>query len=419
MKFLAYLFKIIKTIYVFLLYIIHAVYEFFQIHKTKVNPYKLRMARHKLRWSSQTKPSLGSVSRVKIRKRSGSVKIPLFSALLHKMLHGSRGFYILCAGVLLIVSIIVYVIFFSALFRVNTITITSTSEQNKEIVNQYIDKNTKNNKLPQNTLFFSLRDIKNEILQQHPTIADIHITKSLPNSVDIRVIQRTRAGIWCADFTQDPVLPVDVIPDPLQEDEEETRENTNNAQEEQREETTNEQQPIQVQPIPPQASNTPPKPMQCFYYGHDGVIFQKAPQTSRGFLIHEVRDRRYKDASATIAQSSQTNEQKQTEQLLENTVVYLGDQVLTKQDMEQIDLLYVALTMGVESPTYLTIVDEYEIRAGFPKGWEVYVSRQDPFVRQVENLAVVLEKHIKNNERFLEYIDVRYGNKIFYKYIAL
>ena len=331
-------------------------------------------------------------------------------ALLSMLTHRSPRFYkisVAGAGVGLVV---VCVVFFSGLFSVNQITVVGVSESNKQIVQGYIDSANKNKKLSQNTLFFSLDNIKRNALQQHPTIANIQVAKSLPNSIKVNITDRTRAGIWCADTTPEPTFMPATTTEQSTETEEaeqdpETQADAESADQEQASEST-----------PPLASivEPEPEPLECFYYGNDGVIFQESPNTSQGFLIREVRDKRYKSVHSGVQPTTQEIEQNKNKQ-----TAYLGNQVLTEQDIAQLDLLYAALTMGVEFPTYITFVDEYEMRVGFQQGWEVYFSRQDPLVKQVENLAAVLNQHIKNNKRFLDYVDVRYGNKIFYKYIAL
>lgn len=130
---------------------------------------------------------------------------------------------------------------------------------------------------------------------------------------------------------------------------------------------------------------------QCFFYGRDGVIFEDAPSATRGFLLRFVRDARENEFE-------------------------LGDAVLTEQEMQEIDLLYKALGAISEQPTYITIEDVQEIRAGFFGGWEVYFSRKDPLVAQVENVNHVLESEIKRRKNELIYIDARFGNRLFYRY---
>lgn len=408
MRFLRIALQIIQAIYLFLLYVIRVVYSFFQIYKSKVKPYNFKIQRHRLK-TARARPYLRNTRSVRIRRKSRIPGAFIFKAVLNGLTHRSARFYKISAGGFGVGLIVVCVVFFSGLFSVNQISVVGISENNKQLVQGYIDSAKKNKELSQNTLFFSLTDIKRKVLQQHPTVADIQVTKSLPNSVEVQIIDRIRAGIWCADTTPEPqFVPVVATEQSTQTDEEQDAETQAQEVETEAEQAS--------EPVPPVASIIEPdlEPLQCFYYGSDGVIFQESPNTSQGFLIREVRDKRYTSVNPRTQTTTQSSEQSKN-----SKTVYLGSQVLTEQDIAQLDLLYAALTMGVEFPTYITLVDEYEMRAGFQQGWEVYFSRQDPLVQQVENLAAVLNEHIEHNKRFLEYIDVRYGNKIFYKYIAL
>ena len=56
-----------------------------------------------------------------------------------------------------------------------------------------------------------------------------------------------------------------------------------------------------------------------------------------------------------------------------------------------------------------------EFRARVRSGFFLYVKRDDDFVRVVKTFKIFLEKEIGEKKRFLEYVDLRFGNKIFYK----
>ena len=405
MKFVKIALHLIQALYLFLLYVIRVVYSFFQIHKSKVKPYKFKINVSQFQSAPKAKklyvPNMRSLRAQRRSRVFGGV-------IARKLTNRSQRFYKITGGVAVVACVVVGVVSLSGIFNVDAITVTGVSEQNQQIVSAQINKAVKDKTISQNTLFFSIQDIRSKILQQHPTIADIRVKKSLPSSVSVQVVDRTQAGIWCLDTTPEPEY-VPVVRQVEQETEDDTQESTDGVAEQESEPV------VEVTVIKPEQ-----RPLQCFYHGDDGVIFESSPQTSQGFLIREVRDKRYKTVRPTINTSlNKKKQQEEQEGQKQNSTVYLGDQVLTEQDMQQLDLLYIALQEGVEAPTYITIVDDVEMRAGFQQGWEVYFSRQDPLVQQVENTAVILEQHIKRNKRFLEYIDVRYGNKIFYKYIAL
>lgn len=58
-----------------------------------------------------------------------------------------------------------------------------------------------------------------------------------------------------------------------------------------------------------------------------------------------------------------------------------------------------------------------DILAKTNEGWKIYFDLSGNPEEQVNNLKQVLEVEIKENRKNLEYVDLRFGNKIFYKYI--
>lgn len=138
----------------------------------------------------------------------------------------------------------------------------------------------------------------------------------------------------------------------------------------------------------PSASQGTPR---CFFYGEDGVIFEEAPNNARGFLLRFVRDERTSEAQ-------------------------LGQQVLTEEDLSDLELVYAAFSHVFEQPSYVVLVDGREIRAGFLPNWEARLSRVDEFLPQVDNVTLLVQERIGTRRGELEYIDARLGSRLFYKY---
>ncbi|MBI4132914.1 MAG: FtsQ-type POTRA domain-containing protein [Candidatus Sungbacteria bacterium] len=57
-----------------------------------------------------------------------------------------------------------------------------------------------------------------------------------------------------------------------------------------------------------------------------------------------------------------------------------------------------------------------EARLGLAEGWSILVTASRPVEEWTRVLAVVLEKEISNRRSELEYVDLRFGNKVFFKY---
>lgn len=70
-----------------------------------------------------------------------------------------------------------------------------------------------------------------------------------------------------------------------------------------------------------------------------------------------------------------------------------------------------------EKMTYIVQAKEDKLIVRTIEGWEIYFSSRDDISRQIFNLSVVLEEKFPEQKRKnLEYIDLRFGNRIFYKF---
>ncbi len=127
----------------------------------------------------------------------------------------------------------------------------------------------------------------------------------------------------------------------------------------------------------------------CFFYDTEGVIYKEAPEVVRGGLLVPVYDNRRNENN-------------------------LPAKVLQDSTMKYIDELVKYMEEGYKKPFYIKLFED-EVHAGF-NDWEVYFSSNGDPVEQVENLALVLRQEIEGRIADLEYIDLRLGNKAFYRY---
>jgi cell division septal protein FtsQ len=129
----------------------------------------------------------------------------------------------------------------------------------------------------------------------------------------------------------------------------------------------------------------------CYFYDEQGVIYDEAPNAARGFLITVVRDER------ATAQS-------------------LGTRVLDAETLSYVGELTAALARAYVKPRYLVLAQNGEVRAGFGDTWEAYFARTVAATTQADALGLVLQEEVGSQSGELEYVDVRLGNKVFYKY---
>lgn len=131
--------------------------------------------------------------------------------------------------------------------------------------------------------------------------------------------------------------------------------------------------------------------LSCYFYDKDGVVYEEAPNSLKGSLIKIIRDERVSEA-------------------------ILGSAVMDMDLLEYINNLIGTLEIAYEHPNYIFIKNNSEIHAVFSAGWEAQFSRSQNLVESVENLILILEEEIGTRIGELEYVDLRLGNKAFYKW---
>ena len=96
--------------------------------------------------------------------------------------------------------------------------------------------------------------------------------------------------------------------------------------------------------------------------------------------------------------------------------IKLGEEIIEKKNLTQILKIKSELKnlgLGINSTE---IINEQRVNASTSEGWEIYFDLQDKISQQIFNLSLVLKEKISSQERRnLEYIDLRFGNQIYYK----
>lgn len=130
----------------------------------------------------------------------------------------------------------------------------------------------------------------------------------------------------------------------------------------------------------------------CAYVDKTGFAYESSPSSS-GSLIVKIKS----DLSE----------------------VKIGSQALDPLLMERI----IFLEQGTERVIGSRVL-RYELSSKLPReirvltseGFKIYFNRDDDFENVFRVLKTVLEEEIKEKQAQLEYIDLRLGNKVFYKY---
>lgn len=131
----------------------------------------------------------------------------------------------------------------------------------------------------------------------------------------------------------------------------------------------------------------------CFYISQDGVLVASAPQLT-GNSVFRITDQRTVSAFYILG-----------EQVIEESdAVFLHQVIDLLADRYQVTIREVVLGRVFQDQTEL-LTNE---------GWYALVDKHTDKDRALENLTLVLDKHITNRV-LLEYIDIRFENKVFYK----
>lgn len=186
--------------------------------------------------------------------------------------------------------------------------------------------------LNQGNLFLVTKNkLRNTLVNNFPRIASVDVTKDIfKKSIDLKIIERKEVGIFCKK--------------------------------------------------------------DCYYIDKQGVIFEKAPQTS-GALILVIKD--YSEGELGINRN--VVERGFIAELIDLRN-YLSDQLGLK-------VLEFMIGSGASE----------DLKVNTNEGWHILFDRSRDLQNQIEALRLVLEEKIKEERTNLEYIDLRIENRVYYK----
>lgn len=129
----------------------------------------------------------------------------------------------------------------------------------------------------------------------------------------------------------------------------------------------------------------------CFYFDREGIIFEESPKT-RGALVLSIQNAK-------------------------RGSYLLGDKVMGRDGVDFFSKIKDLVAANFDfSVIEFFISDSGEVSAAISHGWRMVLnSEEDPIV-QMSNLKYVLDEKIKTRVRELEYVDLRLGNRVYYKY---
>lgn len=130
----------------------------------------------------------------------------------------------------------------------------------------------------------------------------------------------------------------------------------------------------------------------CFYFDKGGVVFEEAPK-STGSLMLSIDDEAANSAE-------------------------LGDVVLRDGDVEFFQsvqgITVRSFSFGVKG---FLITPDGEFEVTTTEDWQIFLDKSESPQYQLSNLKYVLDEEVKTRRRELEYVDLRLGNRVYYKYL--
>ncbi|MEX2008349.1 MAG: hypothetical protein WD850_02600 [Candidatus Spechtbacterales bacterium] len=235
-----------------------------------------------------------------------------------------------------------YVFVFSNQFAITTVNITGTDPESAYEIRARLNEQFSERRwvvFAQNkTVLFPHERTRANIMSTFAGVSDVHLEVSFPNSLNVGISERTPVGIWCAVAGREASSAVD-----------------------------------------------------CFFYDEAGIVYKRAPNATRGFLIDIMYDFRTQSAAA-------------------------GDTVLSPKDVESVTEARNAIERAYVKPQYISLLGNGELHAGFSGGWEAYLSANNDLSAQAQSLALVVEEEVGVRRSELSYIDVRLINKVFYHF---
>ena len=228
-----------------------------------------------------------------------------------------------------------YLLFFSSWAKIQTVSVEGariiSSEEIERVVREEMSEYAFGF-FPMNTgILFPKAQVLTSLQNSFPRIKNVYLREVFPKEIYVHITEREVDGMWCAQV--------------------------------------------------------------CAFFDDTGIIFERAPKTTRGFLFFQIIDERFS-----------------------GEMPKLGTQVLGEELVSFLSFLRDSIALRELPALRYKIVSDEELRVEFQGGWEAFFSLVDNPIYQVEVLYGVLTKEIEDDLPFLDYIDLRVKNKVFYSF---
>lgn len=135
-----------------------------------------------------------------------------------------------------------------------------------------------------------------------------------------------------------------------------------------------------------------PSASACFFIDEDGALFQEAPFLRGNALLRFFDERAFGRVGVGVA--ALTAEQRKTLQRFSEEFFN---------------------TLGLKI-THVTITDGPVFKLFTDEGWSILINMQVDMQRAIDNLRLAFNRTLQDRRKELEYIDLRFEDKLYYKY---
>jgi cell division septal protein FtsQ len=137
------------------------------------------------------------------------------------------------------------------------------------------------------------------------------------------------------------------------------------------------------------ATTTEISEVSCAFVDEKGFIFQPAPSFS-GAIFVKFFDKRQEPAD-------------------------IGKEMMSESEFQNLDSFAELLNRNNIDVSEILLKDDGEYEVYLKEGWHIKLNSKNEAILSFNNLQLVLNEKIKEKRPALEYIDLRFGRKVFYK----
>lgn len=139
----------------------------------------------------------------------------------------------------------------------------------------------------------------------------------------------------------------------------------------------------------------------CYFVDEDGIVFENAPYFSGNVYLTFFDERSGAEASSSEAVSSNA---------------LLGNSFLNKEEFKKLLDFSKLVSNSNINVGKIILKNEGVYELVTKDGWRILLNEKNKTKEAYANMATAISTEIKDKTKKLDYIDLRFGNKVYFKY---